>query len=304
MLKGSNLELDDIASNINTFIGKTISRYGINPSKCELVFDSKNNWRYSLYPEYKANRETKRKDPRIKEAFAHFNENRDVLEFPKFEHDYMEADDIIAERVRYHMSRNQSCVIWSTDKDLNQLIAIDLDNECFVAQYGGYNLSPTLYLHHKMNEFQDTLYRRGIDEMADYSYKLYQIKQMEKACTVKYINPDEIVFSKVISGDRSDNVQSVWRSENGRGIGDVTVFKMWNAWNDIHSDKELKWNSKDFHDELAMFILEYMKQEITPDNVSKLSNNIRTNIKLTRLNNRYMPKSILESYRNTYPHVI
>ena len=102
-----------------------------------------------------------------------------------------------------------NCIIWSSDADLKQLVQVN--NGCFTvwlneSQKGGL---PGLIVH---KELDDT----AIDEIDMFmqvdksSPTLNEI--MAHVNAVTYINPTDIVSTKVICGDKGDNIKVYYAS--------------------------------------------------------------------------------------------
>ncbi len=92
-----------------------------------IAFDSKKNWRKSIYPGYKANRREKRDDDidwkNFFNFFEMFHEELKVFPFKVLKIDYAEADDIIA--VLCDSFKNKEITIVSSDKDFKQLLRLE-----------------------------------------------------------------------------------------------------------------------------------------------------------------------------------
>lgn len=94
---------------------------GLKPTHMVLVFDKqKKNFRHEIYPDYKAGRvetpdELKRQFPYIREAV-------DAFGYRIIEKEGFEADDVIATLATRASENGSEVIIFSSDKDLMQLI--------------------------------------------------------------------------------------------------------------------------------------------------------------------------------------
>lgn len=91
----------------------------LEPDLCCVALDSKENFRYELYPEYKANRSEP--DEEMLEQFPYFEPLIEAFGIPGLRVDGYEADDIIATLATTHRDTFDVTIV-SSDKDLMQLL--------------------------------------------------------------------------------------------------------------------------------------------------------------------------------------
>lgn len=92
-----------------------------NPQAIAVIFDhSDKNFRHTLYPHYKANRQEL--PEALKMQFPLVRKATELLNFKIFEISGYEADDVIASLANTLESQSDEVVILSSDKDLMQLI--------------------------------------------------------------------------------------------------------------------------------------------------------------------------------------
>lgn len=134
------LEIDEnlirhvILNRIRGFRKRFKDKYG----EVVIVADGKKNWRYDVFPEYKAKRKSNRKESSIdwNEVFritnAIYDELIENFHYKVMKHDRCEADDIIAALVEntQEFGNYEPVMIVSADKDFAQLQKYDN-----VAQY-------------------------------------------------------------------------------------------------------------------------------------------------------------------------
>lgn len=135
----------------------------------------------------------------------------------------IEGDDWVFHWSRYLNNKGINCIIWSSDCDLKQLVQVD--NGAFTAwlnesQKGGL---PGLVLHKDLNDTQLSL--EDIFMQVDRSNTtLDELKTLVQA--VSYIDPQDIIETKVICGDKGDNIKPLVQVEkNGKKRN--TTEKMW-----------------------------------------------------------------------------
>lgn len=123
-LPEDNYKFDFFKHQFLTYILNTIKNQ--EPNKVIIAIDSKNSWRYSIYPNYKLNRKArtwKLNDelfyPMIEEYTEDIKNLLSTVCFLKC--DGCEGDDIIAILTKYHT--NDQVTIITGDSDMNQLLS-------------------------------------------------------------------------------------------------------------------------------------------------------------------------------------
>ena len=157
-----------------------------------LCWEGQRNFRYEIDPEYKANRRDKRKrdahsflTPDRVSAFREF-----LLMIAENAHDNeLEADDIIASLAKRY-SKTERVVIYSSDKDLHQLISDgDMDEDGVVKEGGQF---PVVQL--KSYAWRDQLWTAGKIQL-EYDG----------------ITPSQFTMYQAFAGDSIDNIPGVER---------------------------------------------------------------------------------------------
>ena len=102
------------------FLGSLLEE--VKPSHMAVVFDESltSSFRNTIYPDYKANRETPPAE--LKQQFAWCRALVESLGIADFASDYFEADDLIGTIAARMREEDYSVVILSADKDLAQLV--------------------------------------------------------------------------------------------------------------------------------------------------------------------------------------
>ena len=125
----------------------------------------------------------------------------------------VEGDDWAWHWSRKLNSEGVNCIIWSIDADLKQLVSYD--NGVFTAWY---EHKPGLVLHKKMQMSINEI--SVIDMFMNYQSNCMVInplvKSLQLRCSkVTYIDPADIIESKIICGDAGDNIKPVvqWQSD-------------------------------------------------------------------------------------------
>lgn len=101
-----------------------------------------------------------------------------------------------------------NCIIWSSDADLKQLV--NIKNNAFTAWY---NDRSGLVLSDKCEVVNDPL-----QFFTQPPFSNAVLEQLRSKCpSISYINPQDIICSKILEGDAGDNILSIARfQKNGR----------------------------------------------------------------------------------------
>jgi 5'-3' exonuclease len=103
-------KIQDINNTINNFYNITNTTY---------FYGGKNNFRYQIYPEYKANRKNIEKPPFINEIIQYFKDNYNPIEA-----EGCESDDYV---YNAYLTSNKQCVVAAIDKDvINQCCEVPI----------------------------------------------------------------------------------------------------------------------------------------------------------------------------------
>lgn len=132
-------------------------------------FDKGRGFRANLYPEYKANRDSKPTPPGLTEQMETLKEVLSHAQIPVFTDELLEADDLIASAAN---NLNGHKYILSNDKDLLQLVSSEVT----------------------------VVARKGKEDV------YYTPERFEKEWGLK---PVQIVDVKALAGDSSDNIKGV-----------------------------------------------------------------------------------------------
>jgi DNA polymerase-1 len=143
------------------------------PDFLAVAFDPpKKSFRFSLYPEYKANRQKMPED--LRSQIDEIKKMIEVFGIPRIEQAEYEADDVLGSMARRFASRNLEVVLVTGDKDAYQLAG------------GGVSIYAN---------------KKGISD-----YEMYGPKEIEERTGVR---PDQVVDYMALVGDASDNIPGV-----------------------------------------------------------------------------------------------
>lgn len=197
-----------------------------------LTVDSK-SWRKDLYPEsdYKGTRKQS-SDVDWNAVYSVYEEfQRVVASKGVTVHQIQgaEADDVIFGWSTMLNARGKSCIVWSGDRDLIQLVNYSSTNDAHTIWY--YNTKKSLYAYKGFTEDmersasadmsnEDMLFNMGGPNMIRDDYQS-QILDWVKAnkIQIEEIDCDEFILKKILTGDKSDNIPAVvtWQKEMKNG---------------------------------------------------------------------------------------
>jgi len=277
--------------------------------KVLLVSDSKEkSWRKKIYPEYKENR---KKDSDIDWEFVYrtyddfknnIENNKNSSNITILESPHIEGDDWISYLINEFNLKGESTMIVSNDYDIKQLISYNLNPLYINIMFNEIFNKQKVFLPKNYNIFLNTLNTMDNDDIFNLNDN-QEFTQLINNFAEKYeileINSLESLLIKVISGDKSDNIESVWVVEkNGkkRGIGETGSKKIYEELISEYSDTSL--DDSKFIDNLSEVILANKKLPIS--DLNKLKQNITHNMSLVNLKISELPNSVFNRMDNQY----
>lgn len=275
-----------------------------------IAVDSK-SWRKDLYPEveYKGTRKQK-SDVDWTAVYSIYEEFQKIVQrhgVTVHQISGAEADDILFGWSTMLNNRGKSCIVWTGDRDLIQLVNRSSANDAHTIWY--YNTKKTLYAYHgfiedmessatqKMDK-DDILFNMGGQYMLrdDYQARILDWVKDNKV-TVKEVDCDQFIFTKMLVGDKSDNIQSVvtWQKEMKTGklrtysITDKMANKIFDQFTKEHKDFTIDYLFSTEHKDVLSDII-YRVTGHSNKNLIKAS--LTKNIALMLLHTRTIPDAI------------
>lgn len=277
------------------------------------------SWRKNLLlqQEYKGNRK-KNLDNIDKDGFNEvvncFTTTIDKIGIKVSQVEQSEGDDLIFAWTDTLFQNGKSSLIFSTDKDLTQLVKC-VDG-VHIIQYAP--LSNKLYVSNESKEFIDSLEKKQeltpenlFGEAFTISIENDPFRKFVSGMNIEVIEPEVVRFTKVVGGDSSDNVYPVYYkpsdgTSRAKGLGEKTVEKIYNEFS-----KKLgcQFNYTIYSNDDALKILcnvIYEVAKINDDNFTKrmLFENIKTNAKLVSLTNESIPDYVMNDMDANISEVI
>ena len=271
-----------------------------------LVSDSKEkSWRKQLHTEYKAHR---KKDSDIDWSYVYktyddFKSNVKgvkILESPT-----IEGDDWISFVISESNKMYYSNVIVSNDHDIKQLLDFGIDPLWINFMTNEMYNQEKLFLPKNYQLFIDKVNKIPNDDifnLNDNADFLNLFNRFTSKYQIIEIDPLHALITKVISGDVSDNIHSVFQvSKNGktRGIGTKGAQSIYEEYNQEFGDPSL--NDPDLFENIADIICD--KKKVSKSNIVKIVDRINQNMKLVDLRIDTLPNQIVDKMKEVYGRV-
>lgn len=275
-----------------------------------LTVDSK-SWRKDLYPDaqYKGTRKQNKTVDwtavyEVYEAFQQIVAKKGVT---VHQIQGAEADDVIFGWSTMLNARGKSCIVWTGDRDLIQLVNYSNTNDAHTVWY--YNTKKSLYGYKgfeadmaesaskDMTE-DDMLFNMGGQHMMRDAYQRDIMSWVNaNKISITEIDCDEFIFKKILVGDKSDNIPSVitWQKEmkNGKlrnySITDKTAESIYKQFIKEYKDFKIDYLfSSEAKDKLSDIIY----RVVGHSSLTLIKANLTNNIALMLLHNKTIPDPI------------
>lgn len=278
---------DDIRQAVLQSINFVIKKYS-RVTNFVFCFDSsKKSWRYGLDrgEDYKANRKTS--TPRFdRQGFSKF-----ISEFKEFlvdkgycvlSYPHAEGDDLIYVSSNLIYKSAESVIICTADSDMKQLVKFNGTN--FIAMF---NMDSSKMIHYidqrtKKKEISTLDDFLGISENVIEDSNRTIIEQRSEK-----IIPEKALFVKVLSGDKSDNIPSVYRYLKGKSEVSFTDLRASKVFEKHYEEKvvngELKIEDVFKDPDLPKHIIDEVQKYPDYNDSEKILSNIGVNRRYVEL---------------------
>jgi 5'-3' exonuclease len=269
-----------------------------------LVSDSKEkSWRKQLAGSYKA---TRKKDSDIDWNFVYnaYGEFKDSMKgFVKvLESPHVEGDDWLSFLATKANNEGRSTIIVSNDYDIKQIVNYGLDplfinimtNEMYNKEKLFLPKNYQIFLNKVSKLPSDDIF--NLNDNADF---LLLLDRFIKKYEINEIDPVESLMIKIISGDTSDNIGSVWSvTKNGkkRGIGDKGAKTIYDEY--LQEFGEVNLGDPDLYENIADLICE--KKKLSKTQIESIVENIKANMRLIDLRLHNLPDEIINKMEAGY----
>jgi 5'-3' exonuclease len=275
-----------------------------------IAVDSK-SWRKDLYPEadYKGTRKSDSSVDwaNVYEVYGEFQKILKTRGVTVQQTSGAEADDVIFGWSVALNGRGKSCIVWTGDRDLIQLVNHSKANDAHTIWY--WNTKKSLYVYEGFKadmelmaseqlSTDDLLFNMGGEHMGRDEYQHNILNWINKyKIEVNEVNCDEFIFKKVLTGDSSDNIPSVvtWQKEmkNGKlrnySITDKMASKIWEQYIKEFDNFSIEYL---FSDEQKNILSEVIYRVVGKSSKNLIKSSLNNNMALMVLHNRIIPEAI------------
>ncbi len=269
-----------------------------------LVSDSKaKSWRKSIYPEYKLGRK-KDLDIDWDFAFTTYGEfKQDLKGIRVLEADHIEGDDWISFLINESNKSGISTITVSNDHDIKQLLSWQLDplimNIMTNEMYG----KEKIFMPKNYQIFLNNVSKLDTGDIFNLNENVHFLHLIDKfmnKCEINEVDSVESLVVKLISGDKSDNIKTVWSQKNkkgdDRGIGKDGAKALYDKY--LIEFGEVNLNDDDLFDNIADLIIE--KKKLSKNEFDTIIDKLNQNWKLINLNIDELPKKVIDTINNVY----
>jgi 5'-3' exonuclease len=303
---GSLHKMNRLYGDLWTCLDNNISKY-VSMSKWDNIFivsDSrKKSWRKDQLDAYKGKRKPLDGVDMawVYEQYALWKAEKSE-KYNVIERDRVEGDDWIASIILKSNKMGQSNVVISSDGDMPQLLGYKLngDKSWINIQINDHSGKENVYVpigwELWAKEFENNR-SNDIFNLDNSGEWLNFFNRVTKQWQYTEINPMERLFVKLVEGDKSDNINSIYESltKTGKiqGIGKAGAKKIWDFYKDNYKDY---FSTKDnaLPDEMINCIERVKGIIMSDERKDVVRTNLKRNIKLIELHYRHFPDWIVE----------
>ena len=282
-----------------------------------IAVDAK-SWRKDLYPEsdYKGTRKQS-SDVDWNAVYGTYEQFQEILKSKGVtihQTQGAEADDVLFGWSTMLNGRGKSCIVWTGDRDLIQLVNYSEANDAHTIWY--YNTRKSLYAYEGFSQSMeasassdlsndDMLFNMGGQHMMRDRYQgdiLQWVK--DNKVEITEVDCDLFILNKILVGDKSDNIPSVvtWQKEmkNGKlrnySITDKTANKIIDQFLKEHKDFKIDYL---FSKDAKQTICDIIYRVVGHSNLALIQANLNSNISLMLLHTKTIPDSIQNAIYET-----
>lgn len=268
-----------------------------------LVSDSKEkSWRKQVNNTYKA---TRKKDSDIDWEFVYntYGEFKQKIKGVKvFEAPHVEGDDWISFLTKRANLAGRSVIIVSNDHDIKQIVGYNIDPLWINIMTNEMYNKEKLFLPKNYQILLNKVSKLSNDDifaLNDNSDFLGLLNKFTNKYEIHEVDPIESLVVKMISGDQSDNIKSVWsitKAGRTRGIGSKGAKSIYDDY--LLEFGEVSLTDPDLYENIADLICE--RKKLSKTTIESIVENIKDNVKLVDLRLDNFPQEIITKMETVY----
>jgi 5'-3' exonuclease len=293
----------DLLPSLEAYFEKMMKLYPFD--NIFLISDTRTSWRSRFHPTYKGSRS---KDDKIDWEFVFntYNQFKDIMrEHPRvkvLESDGVEGDDWISTIIKASNRNNKSTITIASDADLQQLLDYRTNPKWINMIWRDNFTNPKLYLPKGYKLFLHELEKDGGDlfNINENMAFINMYKNIITTTPIDEVNKEQLLFEKIIKGDKSDNIPSVLlkKGKTGKysGIGDSGATKIYESYKGEYP-RDIDFDKNDWVDEVVDIVADYKKVDKTDFVQDSIKKNIHSNIRLVQLHWKHLPPDIMDAIK-------
>lgn len=294
---------DRFYSGLYRLMELTMEKYIKLNSWDKIIFVSdtrKKSWRTNYIDNYKG---TRVRDDSIDWDFVYetyIDFKKDIADKYFFlEEDHIEGDDWILFCSRYANKMGMGSCVISSDGDLYQMVKYDLKKGYMNIQIADkYNAEKVIIPEGWELLYDQVCNSEELNDVFNLSNTSSNIDFFDHCRThfeIKEVNNTNIIFEKLLTGDKGDNVMSAHKvltskGDKYMGIGVKTAEKTWNHYTSIYDTFNTN-NDSDIYNMIESYET-VKKKDFNQETKDSIYNNIQHNIKMMQLLPRVYPEDI------------
>lgn len=303
-LAKTNTLFGDLEQSLKVSFNNYLLKYPFN--KIYMVSDAKSSWRKRIYSEYKAQRKEQRdKQEEINWEFVFNTYDKFKIELKNnrivsLQADNVEGDDWVRFLVEDSNKKGLSTLFVASDRDLNQLLDFRITSQHTYINIQWYDNFKNgkiylpkgykLFMKEITNSISDDLF--STNENIDF---INLFKDLESKNVTQEVDKELLLFSKIISGDVGDNIDSVLKTptktnpDKFQGIGEAGALKIYEKFK-IYYPYDINFEEDNWIDDAMPYILEYKK--VNNEYHDIVNDKIKLNRQLIHLHENHLPNDI------------
>lgn len=197
-----------------------------------------------------------------------------------------------------HLKDSEDCVIViSGDKDMHQLV--NYTDQRWTGIWNSNSKNNKISVSHDWKltpDLEPTIF----DVNPSSGASDYKLDKLITSCVIDKINTKELVFKKILTGDKKDDVPGVFpflKGDKVYNVSDNKAQKIWDlylqsSW--AEKDMEEIWDDQEFLSWLSGLCLRMLAQTDNTENREKFKLYYEENAKLVWLNSKTIPSDIID----------